>query len=148
MIPLEISQVITIYGLHVMKLRSLINGAIINYMIEEPSSKNIKEMLTFLHSSSEHIIKISDDGVEGVSYTQRVMASEMDILFYSYYAGSLKKHLDETLIVLNKYCDVYKYSKQYIPSIDEINDFRDQIDSQLDLMEVELEKYRNKYNSK
>lgn len=33
---IEISQTISIYGLHVIKLRSLINGAIINYLIKEP----------------------------------------------------------------------------------------------------------------
>lgn len=101
-------------------------------------------MLSFIHRSGEQIIKISDDGVEGISYSQRIMASELDLLFYSYYAGSLKRHLDETLTLLDKYCDVYKYSKQYIPSIEEINNFRNMIDSQLDLIGIELDKYKNR----
>lgn len=102
-----------IIELKVIRLRNSIIKAFSVYLMENPKADNENELLTCIYKTSGVIEHIAEYAIDEVSSDNRL--------------GYLITDLDGLSYILNKYTDIIKASRRYLPVQSEIDTLKNEI---------------------
>jgi hypothetical protein len=102
-----------IIELKVIRLRNSIIKAFSVYLMENPKADNENELLTCIYKTSDVIEHIAEYAIDEVSSDNRL--------------GYLITDLDGLSYILNKYTDIIKASRRYLPVQSEIDTLKNEI---------------------